>query len=167
MLCGFSWRPARTPETWSLASAARIPGRGSFFGAPRGLCLHPQLARDRRGHERTDPDRARHVDLAPFAPGRLPKFDPARLRDLAEARVLPNRAPSGHLTDTLHAQGNVSRLNLIKMPSGSTATRPHLPFGKGYPEIVAVSWVIPQPKNREIASSRGRWVRTTRRDSLG
>ena len=34
MLCGFSWRPARTPETWSLASAARIPGRGSSFGAP-------------------------------------------------------------------------------------------------------------------------------------
>jgi glycine/D-amino acid oxidase-like deaminating enzyme len=38
---------------------------------------------------------ARHVDLTPFAPGRLPPFDPARLRDLAEARVLPNRAPSG------------------------------------------------------------------------
>jgi hypothetical protein len=32
MLRGFSWRPARTPGIWSLASTARIPGRGSFFG---------------------------------------------------------------------------------------------------------------------------------------
>jgi glycine/D-amino acid oxidase-like deaminating enzyme len=38
---------------------------------------------------------ARHVDLAPFAPGRLPSLDPARLRDLPEARVPSNRAPSG------------------------------------------------------------------------
>jgi hypothetical protein len=38
---------------------------------------------------------ARHVDLTPFAPGRLPPFDPAGLRDLAELPVLPNRAPSG------------------------------------------------------------------------
>jgi glycine/D-amino acid oxidase-like deaminating enzyme len=38
---------------------------------------------------------ARHVDLMPFAPRRLPSFDPARLRYLKEARVLPNRAPSG------------------------------------------------------------------------
>jgi hypothetical protein len=30
---------------------------------------------------------ARHVDLTPFAPGRLPPLDPARLRDLSEARV--------------------------------------------------------------------------------
>ena len=29
---------------------------------------------------------ARHVDLAPFAPGRLPPLDPARLHDLSEAR---------------------------------------------------------------------------------
>ena len=28
---------------------------------------------------------ARHVDLAPFAPGRLPPLDPARLRGLSEA----------------------------------------------------------------------------------
>src|SRR6478752_2899283 len=39
---------------------------------------------------------ARHVDLAPFAPGRLPPLDPARLRGLSEARVpSANRAPSG------------------------------------------------------------------------
>ena len=30
---------------------------------------------------------ARHVDLTPFAPGRLPPLDPARLRGLSEARV--------------------------------------------------------------------------------
>ena len=30
---------------------------------------------------------ARHVDLAPFAPGRLPPLDPARLRGLSEVRV--------------------------------------------------------------------------------
>ena len=30
---------------------------------------------------------ARHVDLAPFAPGRLPPLDPARLRGLSEPRV--------------------------------------------------------------------------------
>jgi glycine/D-amino acid oxidase-like deaminating enzyme len=30
---------------------------------------------------------ARHVDLAPFAPGRLPPLDPARLRGLSEAHV--------------------------------------------------------------------------------
>ena len=30
---------------------------------------------------------ARHVDLAPFAPGCLPPLDPARLRGLSEARV--------------------------------------------------------------------------------
>jgi glycine/D-amino acid oxidase-like deaminating enzyme len=29
---------------------------------------------------------ARHVDLAPFAPGRLPPLDPTRLRGLSEAR---------------------------------------------------------------------------------
>jgi len=34
---------------------------------------------------------ARHVDLAPFAPGRLPPFDPARLRGPSRARV-----PSGN-----------------------------------------------------------------------
>jgi glycine/D-amino acid oxidase-like deaminating enzyme len=39
---------------------------------------------------------ARHVDLAPFAPERLLPLDPARLRDLSEARVpSANRAPSG------------------------------------------------------------------------
>src|SRR5689334_8920448 len=39
---------------------------------------------------------ARHVDLAPFSPGRLPPPDPARLRDLPEARgLLANRVPSG------------------------------------------------------------------------
>jgi len=34
---------------------------------------------------------ARHVDLAPFAPGRLPPLDPARLRGPSRARV-----PSGN-----------------------------------------------------------------------
>jgi hypothetical protein len=39
---------------------------------------------------------ARHVDLAPFAPGRLPPLDPVRLQDLSEARApSANRAPSG------------------------------------------------------------------------
>jgi glycine/D-amino acid oxidase-like deaminating enzyme len=40
---------------------------------------------------------ARHVDLAPFTPGRLPPLDPARMRrGLSEARVpSANRAPSG------------------------------------------------------------------------
>jgi glycine/D-amino acid oxidase-like deaminating enzyme len=39
---------------------------------------------------------ARHVDLTPFAPRRLPPFDPARLRDLSGALVpSANRAPSG------------------------------------------------------------------------
>jgi hypothetical protein len=39
---------------------------------------------------------ARHVDLAPFAPGRLPPLDPARLRGLSEARApSANRGPSG------------------------------------------------------------------------
>src|SRR5215468_6241277 len=39
---------------------------------------------------------ARRVDLAPFAPGRLPLLDPARLRGPSGARVPSgNRAPSG------------------------------------------------------------------------
>ena len=44
---------------------------------------------------------ARHVDLAPFAPGRLPPLDPARLRGLSEARVpSANRA----LTDVARSR---------------------------------------------------------------
>ena len=39
---------------------------------------------------------ARRVDLAPFAPGRLPPLDPARLRGPSGRRVSStNRAPSG------------------------------------------------------------------------
>ena len=39
---------------------------------------------------------AHHVDLAPFAPGRLPPLDPVRLRDPSGPRVSSiNRAPSG------------------------------------------------------------------------
>jgi glycine/D-amino acid oxidase-like deaminating enzyme len=46
---------------------------------------------------------ARHVDLAPFAPGRLPPLDPARLRGPSGARVPSgNRAPSG----LSHLQGS-------------------------------------------------------------
>jgi glycine/D-amino acid oxidase-like deaminating enzyme len=38
---------------------------------------------------------ARHVDLAPFAPGRLPPLDPARLRRRSGAGVpSANQAPS-------------------------------------------------------------------------
>jgi glycine/D-amino acid oxidase-like deaminating enzyme len=46
---------------------------------------------------------ARHVDLAPFAPGRLPPLDPARLRGPPGASVPSgNRAPSG----LSHLQGS-------------------------------------------------------------
>jgi hypothetical protein len=56
---------------------------------------------------------ARHVDLMPFAPRRLPPFDPARLRDLAEAPPALDRhvARSGR---------NVSRLNATQVTSRST-----------------------------------------------
>ena len=37
---------------------------------------------------------ARHVDLAPFAPGRLPPLDPARLRGLSEVPVPSTRSTS-------------------------------------------------------------------------
>src|SRR5262249_35717485 len=46
---------------------------------------------------------AGHVALAPFAPGRLPPLDPARLRGPSGARVPSgNRAPSG----LSHLQGS-------------------------------------------------------------
>ena len=46
---------------------------------------------------------ARHVDLAPFAPGRLPPLNPARLRGPSGARLPSgNRAPSG----LSHLQGS-------------------------------------------------------------
>jgi len=46
---------------------------------------------------------ARHVDLAPFAPGRLPPLNPARLRGPSGARVPSgNRARSG----LSHLQGS-------------------------------------------------------------
>jgi glycine/D-amino acid oxidase-like deaminating enzyme len=39
---------------------------------------------------------AHRVDLAPFAPGRLPPLDPARLRGASDSRASStNRAPSG------------------------------------------------------------------------
>jgi len=39
---------------------------------------------------------AHHVELGPFAPGRLPPLDPVRLRGASEPRVSsPNRPPSG------------------------------------------------------------------------
>jgi glycine/D-amino acid oxidase-like deaminating enzyme len=47
---------------------------------------------------------ARHVDLAPFAPGRLPLLDPARLRGLSEARV-PSANPA---YPTSHDRGKSS-----------------------------------------------------------
>ena len=63
---------------------------------------------------------ARHVDLTPFAPGRLPPFDPARPRDLAEGRgYYPIEHPPA-FDAQFHDQGNVSRLNVIKVPSRST-----------------------------------------------
>ena len=52
---------------------------------------------------------AQRVDLAPFAPGRLPPLDPARLRDLSEYGYHP---PIEHLPafdDALQDEGKPSR----------------------------------------------------------
>jgi hypothetical protein len=60
---------------------------------------------------------ARHVDLAPFAPERLPPLDPARLRDLKEARVLPIERPPAF---DGHVARSGKRVAVIKVPSRST-----------------------------------------------
>jgi hypothetical protein len=56
------------------SNSARIPGRGSFFGARRGHCLHARRARDGRGHEPTD------FGQAFLGWRQLPRASPVRTR---------------------------------------------------------------------------------------
>jgi hypothetical protein len=60
---------------------------------------------------------ARHVDLVPFAPGRLSPLDPARLRDPPRGTGAIQSSAFRHLTDALHDEGTVSCLTVTKAPS--------------------------------------------------